>query len=77
MVEDDVKSQDFPNSLRWSVSNFQVKHNVRKRPLVSSSQYTTTFKGIRVDSLAFSQVQIVSSYAFPMESLFAHSEKSR
>lgn len=57
--------------------NVKIKHNVKERPLVSSCHSTIPYKGIKVDYLVFSQFQIFLSYAFPMESLFAHWEKPR
>lgn len=57
--------------------NVKIKHNIRERPLASSHHSTIPFKGIKVDYVVFSQFHIFLSYAFPMESLFAHWEKPR
>lgn len=57
--------------------NVKIKHNIKERPWVSSHHSTIPFKGIEVDYLVFPQLQIFLSYAFPMESLFAHWEKPR
>lgn len=37
--------------------NFKVKNSIIKGTLFSSSHFTTPFKGMRIDSLVFSQLQ--------------------